>query len=59
MRHPPVRERLRQSARVSTANKAKNANGPVTAQAPSEAFDLRTRVAGPNAPCVRSVNGER
>ena len=43
-RQPP-----RQSARFSTANNAKNANGPVIVQPPSDAFNLRTRVAGPYA----------
>jgi hypothetical protein len=49
----------RQSARFSTANNAKDANGPATAQAPGEAFDLRTRVAGSVSLSLRSVNRER
>ena len=56
---PTARQPPRQSARFSTANNAKNANPPIAAQAPSEAFDLRTRVAGPNALSLWSVNGER
>ena len=58
MRHSTVRERLRQSARVSTANNAKNANGPVTVQAANEAPDFRARVTGPDAGSVWSVNRE-
>jgi hypothetical protein len=49
----------RQSARFSTANNANNANGPATAQAPGEAFDLWTRVAGSGSLSLRSVNRER
>ena len=56
---PTARKPPRRSARFSTANNANNANGPATTQAPGEAFDLRTRVAGSDALSLRSVNRER
>jgi hypothetical protein len=51
-----ARKAPRQSAGFSTAN---NANRPATAQAPGEAFDVRTRVAGSDSLSLRSVNRER
>jgi hypothetical protein len=57
-REPPARQPPRQSARFLTANNAKNANRPVTARAPREAFDLWTQVARPNAMSLWSVSGE-
>ena len=56
---PTARKPPRQSARFSTAKYANNANGPATTQAPGEAFDLRTRVAGSDSLSLRSVNRER
>ena len=56
---PTARKPPRRSARFSTANDANNANGPATTQAPGEAFDLRTRVAGSDSLSLRSVNRER
>ena len=57
-REPPARQAPRQSARFLTANKTKNANRPVAARAPREAFDLWTQVARPNAMSLWSVSGE-
>jgi len=56
---PTARKPPRQPARFSTAKYANNANGPATTQAPGEAFDLRTRVAGSDSLSLRSVNRER
>jgi hypothetical protein len=53
-RRPTAHQPPRSSARFSTANNAKNANGPVPAQAPSEASDLRAP--GPMlCPCGASM----